>query len=162
MPRAHGSGSTSHRAHARMVLNQRKFNEVTQAVAAGLFNAARAVEEVAHRRAPDNPKPTKAFPYGAGEGLPKQGGVLVYVGNKKTHGWSRRGDQPKKPKAARPITKAHSVTALVGFGFPARFNELGTKRMRARPFLSPSREAVAPSIGRLVGDVSRPLIGGNE
>jgi len=137
-----------------MVLNQSRLDEVTLAVADGVFEAARTIIELAAQRAPDSPYD----PYPAGEGLPKQGGVLVYVANKKTHGWSIRGDQPKKPRAVRDSTKAHSVVAVAGFGFPARFNELGTIRQRARPFLAPSAREVQPHIPDIVGAVTRPKL----
>lgn len=137
-----------------MVLNQSRLDDVTLIVADGLFAAGRTIVELASSRAPDSPYD----PFPAGEGLPKQGGVLVYVANKKTHGWSLRGDQPVKPRAARTTTKAHSIVALIGFGFPARFNELGTIRQRARPFFAPAASQVAPRIADIVGDVTRPRL----
>jgi len=137
-----------------MELNQSRLDDVTLIVADGLFEAGKQIIELASSRAPDSPYD----PYPAGEGLPRQGGVLVYVGNKKTHGWSLRGDQPVKPRSARLTTKLHSVVALVGFGFPARFAEGGTIRERARPFLTPSANEIAPRIPEIVGDVTRPRL----
>ncbi len=146
--------TTSKGAYSRMVLNQSRVNQVTLIVADGLFEAARTIIELAAERAPDSPYE----PFPTGEGLPKQGGVLVYVGNKKTHGWSIRGDQPKKPKSARTATKEHSVVALAGFGFPARFSEGGTIRQPARPFLTPAANEVGPQIPAIVGQVTRPAL----
>lgn len=137
-----------------MALNQSRLDDVTLAVADGLFEAGRTIVELASEVAPDSPYE----PYPLGEGLPKQGGVLVYVGNKKTHGFSLRGDQPKKPKAVREVTKRHSVVAVIGFGFPARFNEAGTIRQPGRPFLTPTVNKVAPHIPDLVGEVVRPQL----
>lgn len=139
-----------------MELNQSRLDDVTLAVADGLFEAAKAIVELASARAPDSPYD----PFPLGEGLPKQGGVLVYAGNKKTHGWSIRGDQPVKPRAARASTKSHSVVAIAGFGFPARFNEAGTIRQPARPFLAPSSREIQPHIPDLVGEVTRPRLAG--
>lgn len=158
MGRDSGLRTTSHAAYSRMVLNQSRLNDVTRIVADGLFEAARTIIELAAERAPDSPTPTAKFPFGAGEGLPKQGGVLVYVGNVKIHGWSIRGDQPKKPRSARLSTKQHSVVALAGFGFPGRFSERGTIRQRAQPFLAPSRDEVAPRIPEIVGEITRPAL----
>ena len=149
-----GLRTTSNGAYSRMALNQSRLDDVTLAVADGLFEAGRTIVELAATRAPDSPYD----PFPAGEGLPKQGGVLVYVANKKTHGWSIRGDQPKKPKAVRDTTKAHSAVAVVGFGFPARFNEAGTINQPARPFFTPSAREVQPHIPEIVGEVSRPKI----
>lgn len=146
--------TTSHAAYSRMELNQSRLDQVTLAVADGLFEAGKAIVELASSRAPDSPYD----PYPAGEGLPKQGGVLVYVGNKKTHGWSIRGDQPKKPKAVRGTTKAHSVVAVVGFGFPARFSEAGTIHEPARPWFTPAANEVAPKVAGIVGEVTRPRL----
>jgi hypothetical protein len=137
-----------------MVLNQSRLDDVTLIVADGLFEAGKTIIELASERAPDSPYD----PFPTGEGLPKQGGVLVYVANKKTHGWSLRGDQPVKPRAARLATKAHSVVAIIGFGFPARFNEVGTIRQPARPFFTPSAREVQPHIPEIVGDVTRPRL----
>lgn len=139
-----------------MALNQSRLDDVVLAVADGLFEAGRTIVEVASPRAPDSPYD----PYPEGEGLPKQGGVLVYVENKKTHGWSMRGDQPKKPRAVRDTTKQHSVVAVVGFGFPARLNEVGTIRHRGRPFFTPAAREVQPHIPEIVGDVTRPKLSG--
>jgi hypothetical protein len=151
-----GLRTTSKGAYSRMELNQSRLDDVTLAVADGLFEAGRTIVELASERAPDSPYD----PFPAGEGLPKQGGVLVYVANKKTHGWSIRGDQPVKPRAARLTTKLHSVVAIIGFGFPGRFNEAGTIRQPARPFLTPSANEVAPHIPEIVGSVTRPKLAG--
>lgn len=159
MPRASVFGTTSSRAYARMATKQQALDAVTRIVADGMFEAARTIVETASERAPDYPFPTKKFPFGEGEGLPKQGGVLVYVGGEKTHGWSIRGSQPKKPRAIRTAVKEHSVLALAGFGFPARFVELGTVRTRAQPFLAPARDAVAPFVADIVGRITRPKLG---
>jgi len=138
-----------------MELNLSRFDDVTRAVADGMFDAARTVVEDAARSAPDSPYD----PYPTGEGLPKQGGVLAYIANKKTHGWSIRGDQPKKPRSIRTATKQHSVVVAAGFGFPARFAERGTVRMRGRPFLEPAFDRAATSIAGMIARVAKAKIG---
>lgn len=138
----------------RVVLHRETIDAVILGGVDGLFALAKDVVLEAAANAPDSPYD----PYPAGEGLPKQGGVLVYVGNTKTHGWSIRGDQPKKPRSARLSTKQHSVVALAGFGFPGRFSERGTIRQRAQPFLAPSRDEVAPRIPEIVGEITRPAL----
>jgi hypothetical protein len=144
---------------SRLVLNQSRLSDVVFIVADGLFAAGQVIIERASANAPDYPYPTKVFPYGLGEGLPRQGGVLVYVGNKKTHGWSLRGDQPKKPRAVRASTKAHSIVAVVGFGHPARWNELGSIHNTAHPFLAPARDALGvQGVINIVGEVTRPRL----
>lgn len=140
---------------ARVVLNRSALNAITLIVADGFQEAGRVIVERASADAPDSPYD----PYPTGEGLPKQGGVLSYAGNRKVGGWHIRGGQPPKPRAARTITKAHSVTAVVGFGFPARFAEQGTIHTPAQPFLAPARDAVGRAgIINIVGDVVEPRL----
>lgn len=146
---------TTPRQLALMELNLSKFDEITRAVGDGLFEAAKDVILDAAQHAPDSPYD----PYPTGEGLPKQGGVLGYIANKKTHGWSIRGDQPKKPRSIRTATKKHSVLVAAGFGFPGRFAERGTVRMRGRPFLEPAFDRASSSIAAKVAAVAKPKIG---
>lgn len=122
----------------RVVLNRAALSRLELAIADGLLEAGRTIIETADP--PDSP----LEPYPTGEGLPLQGGVLVYVDGKKVAGWSKRGVQPKKPRAAR--TPKGSMIAIVGFGFPGRFNELKT------PFLSPAVDQVAPHVIPIVAD----------
>jgi hypothetical protein len=140
----------------RVMLNRAALGEVALIVADGLLEAGRTIIEVAAENAPDSPYD----PYPTGEGLPKQGGVLVYAGSQKTAGWSQRGNQPAKPRAVRGTAKEHSVVAVIGFGFPARFAERGTINHPGKPFLTPARDRVAPHIPDIVGQVTRPRLGG--
>lgn len=137
-------------------LRRGALDAVVLAVADGLEEAGRVIVEYASASAPDSPDE----PYPTGEGLPKQGGVLVYVEGQKVGGWSTRGPQPNKPKAARLLVKQHSVTAIVGFGFPARLQETGTIKQAADPFLAPARDLIGPNVPNIVGTVARPKIGG--
>lgn len=136
-------------------LRKEALDDVVFIVADGLQEAGRVIAEIASANAPDSPYD----PYPEGEGLPKQGGVLTYVGNQKVDGWSIRGPQPAKPRAARLITKAHSIVTLVLWGFPARFAEGGTKRHPAQPFVTPARDQVGvQGVINIVGDVTRPRL----
>lgn len=146
---------TSKGALYRLELKRDKLDLVVRKVADGFFAAGQHIVERASAIAPDSPYD----PYPTGEGLPKQGGVLVFVEDEKVNGWSIRGDQPKKPRAVRGSTKEHSIVCVIGFGFPARFNELGTLKMPANPFLAPVRDNVGPTgVVVIVGDVARPEI----
>jgi hypothetical protein len=118
---------------ARVVLNRKAFDEINLAIADGLFAVAERVLEVV--KVPDAP------PYS--KGLIQGGGAIAYLGTKKVNGTTIGGKQIKKPRALR--TKAGEAVAIVGFGFPARFVELGTLDTHAEPFLTPAVMAVAGS-----------------
>lgn len=111
----------------RVVLNRKAVRAVQVAIADGLFEVARTIIEVAD--------PPDATPFGAG--LVTQGGALAYVGDKKVGGWSQRGTQPKKPRAYK-VRGQGAITAIAGFGFPGRFQEMGTVHHAAQPFLTPA------------------------
>lgn len=126
---------------SKIAFNRAAMAEVDLAVADGLFEVGKAFIETASGRAPDSP----FEPYPTGEGLPKQGGVLAYVDGKKVAGWSGTGKQPKAPRAAR-VSRRMGVVVIAGFGFPARFNEVGTVKHAAQPFVTPSAdEIITPS-----------------
>lgn len=135
---------------SKMVVNRAAIDEVTLAMADGLFALGKAIVEEASGRAPDSPYD----PYPKGEGLPKQGGVLAYVNGKKVAGWSLTGKQPKPPRAAR-VSKGRGVVVIVGWGFPGRFQEFGTVRHGAQPFFTPAVDATLP---RATG-IMAPIIG---
>lgn len=140
---------------AAVKLNKAALNDVTYAVADGAMEALRVIVEIASSEAPDSPYD----PYPTGEGLPKQGGVLVYVGGKKVDGWSLRGVQPKKPKSIRQAVKEHSVLAIAGFGFPGRFAHEGTIRHPGDPFFLRAFQRVGvQGVINIIGDVTRPIL----
>ena len=126
------------KVNARVVLNRSKLNEVGLAVADGLEVVARAIVEEAN--------PPDATPYG--EGLTTRGGWIVYHGTKKVAGGSMTGKQPKKPRAFR--VKAGTIAAIAGFGFPGRFQEIGTVHHGAQPFLWPSFTRIEDRIDELM------------
>lgn len=141
---------------AKVRLRHEALTHAVKAVADGLYAAGVEIVTEAGGSAPDSPYD----PYPTGEGLPKQGGVLAYVGNQKVNGMSLRGSQPAKPRAARTLTRGHSVTVIVGFGFPARFAETGTVDTPAQPFLAPTRDRRAGGVPAKVASISKPEIGG--
>jgi len=128
---------------ARVVLNRKMLRTVQIAIADGLFEVARTMIEETH--APDAPV--------YGEGLPRQGGALAYVGDKKVAGWGLDGRQPKKPRAYK-VRGQGAITAIAGWGFPARFNEQGTINQPARPFFEPTVNRVSGH----VADIMRPIV----
>lgn len=146
--------ATTPRQLALMELNLGKFDELTQAVAMGGAEWMQEVVTAAAANAPDSPYD----PYPLGEGLPKQGGVLAYIGNLKVFGWSIRGDQPAKPRALRLVTKEHSVVIAGGFGFPGRFAERGTIRQAPQPFFEPEFDRRAGSALSQIGERVKPLV----
>jgi hypothetical protein len=139
---------------AKVVLNRGKLDAAVLAVADGFLEVGKTIVELAGESAPDSPYD----PYPTGQGLPNQGGVLVSVNGAKTAGWSQRGTQPKMPRAARGMKQG--IVTIVGFGYPARFAEMGTVRTPAHPFLAPARDQVKGHIPEIVGEISRPTIGG--
>lgn len=147
--------TTSNAASSRMRLKRSRLEKIPLAVSFGTLKVGQLIAEEYAKRSADSP----LEPYPIFEGLPRQVGVLVYVNNEKVQGWSRRGDQPKKPRAARQITKDLSVVTLVGVGWPGRINETGTVNMPAHPAFVPARDAVAPYAARIVATFTKPKIG---
>jgi len=50
------------------------------------------------------------------------------------------------------------IQAIVGYGFPGRFQEFGTVNQPARPFLSPAAQQVLPNAGSIMASVVRPAL----
>lgn len=159
MARRTGRGTGRARGVSKVVVLRRNaLPRVTRIIADGLHEWGRVVVEQASADAPDSP----LDPYPIGEGLPKQGGVLTYVGKDKVDGWSIRGPQPNKPAAARPLLGPDSATVIAGFGFPARFAETGTIDTPSQPFLRPAFDRLAPAAPKIIGTITRAKIGGNQ
>lgn len=147
--------TTSNASRSRMRLKQSQLEKIPLAVSFGMIKVAEVMGEEYAKRSRDSP----LEPYPIDEGLPRQFGALVYVNNQKVQGWSRRGDQPKKPRAARAITKTLSAVGLIGVGWPARINETGTIHMSAHPAFVPARDAIAPKAARIIQTFTLPRIG---
>lgn len=121
---------------SRVVINRRALDEVTGGIADGLFDLARAIVRVAEANAPD------AAPFG--EGLVERGGAVAYVGRRRVHETrGPDGSTVKKPRREARLNPGE-VMAVAGFGFPARFQELGTVHHRAQPFFTPAVNEVVP------------------
>lgn len=133
---------------ARVVLNRSRLNELQLAVAEGLEEVAKTIVETAD--------PPDATPFG--EGLVTRGGWLVYAGDKKVGGGSLDGTQPKKPRAFR-VKGTNAITAIAGFGFPARFQEFGTVKQAAQPFFTPAVDRVAPHAAEIMASIVGPKLG---
>ena len=123
-----------------VVFHRETIDVLVLAAVDGLFDLSKEIIEDAGARAPDSPYD----PYPAGEGLPKQGGVLAYAKGAKVNGWSQRGTQPSKPRAVREPSRESGFVIVAGFGFPAHFAELGTVNEPARPFVTPALMARVP------------------
>lgn len=128
---------------SRTVLNRKAFDEIDLALADALFEFAVEVVEAAH--------PPDAPPFG--QGLLEGGGAIAWAGTKKVNGTTIGGRQIVKPRALK--LDPRKVTAIAGWGFPARFVERGTIDTPAEPFLTPALASKAPgaksSIGRALG-----------
>lgn len=139
------------KASVRVVANRAALETAVLAVADGMLEAGELMVRAA--RPPDSP----FQPYPTGEGLPKQGGWLGYVNGAKFGGGSLRGLQPRKPRSDVPRT---GIAIVVGFGFPARFVELGTVRVRARPFLTPAVMSIVPTADVVISAAVRRRLAG--
>ena len=131
---------------ARVVLNRQALDSLHLALAEGVEEIARTIVETAD--------PPDATPFGVG--LVDRGGWAVYAGSKKVGGGSLDGTQPNKPRAFRP--EPTGVTGIAGFGFPARFQEIGTVHHAAQPFLWPAAMAVASRGGEIMRGVVGPRL----
>jgi hypothetical protein len=110
----------SSRSRARVVFARDRLAQLDRAMVTGLELIAMEILEVT-----DEPDAT---PYG--EGLVEAGSFISYADGKRVG-----GDADKKPKGLR-VGKGALVA--VGYPFPGRFQELGTVRQPARPFLTPA------------------------
>lgn len=123
----------SRRRSARVVYNRRTAGEMRTGLADGLLAVAETIIEVAD--------PPDATPFG--EGLVTTGAAGAWIDGRKVGGASQ------KPRGLRLPPKA--VAAIAGFGFPGRFQELGTIHQAPQPFLTPATELVVPRLGSIVG-----------
>lgn len=114
------------RVTARTVLNRQALNAFAAGCADGMAEIGKQV--IAITRPPD------ATPFG--EGLVTTGDWGVWAGSKKVDG------SATKPRSVR--LQKDRITLAVGYGFPGRFQELGTIHQPARPFLTPSMLEVMP------------------
>jgi hypothetical protein len=110
---------------SRVVYNRQTADALDLGLADGLLAIGEAVISVAD--VPD------ATPFG--QGLVTSGDAVAYINGRKI------GGSATKPRSAR---SQGGVEAYFGFGFPGRFQELGTIHQPPRPFLTPALNRVIP------------------
>lgn len=131
---------------AKVTINRANANALALAIHDGLVAFAKTVIAGAH--------PPDRTPYG--EGLVDRGGVIGYVDGKKVSDTTINGEAIKKPRGVS--TPKGAVVVIAGWGFPARFQEFGTVRQPARPFLTPVKEQVTPRGADIAATVIRPAV----
>lgn len=124
--------ATARKRTSRVVLNRRSLDQVRLVIGDGVSAVGKAIITTA--------KPPDAAPYGVG--LVTTGGVITYVDGKRIDAWSETGLAPKQPRRIA-VRKIVGAMAVVGYGFPGRFQELGTSHNPPQPFLMPAARAVA-------------------
>ena len=138
-------------AARRMELNRSRIDQTIVAIGAGLNQWAQETCELISRNAPDSPY----MPFPLHEGLPNQGGALIYFDSKKIYSVHGRGrGEPRVPRAAT-IRRTRGLVMIIGWGFPARFNEYGTAKMDATPFVGPGIYEMLPRIPEIAGPIIR-------
>jgi hypothetical protein len=114
--------------NARTVANKRALDAITRGLVDGMADLGRTI--LHDTRPPDEPP--------LGKGLVATGDWGVWNGTRKVDGTAT------KPKTVR-LERNGGITLIVGYGFPGRFNELGTINQPARPFLTPAVLEEIPS-----------------
>jgi hypothetical protein len=125
----------------RVVLNRAALDALTRGVADGLGVMATTIV--------DDARPNDAPPYG--EGLIEAGDYGVWANGKKVDGTAA------KPRGAK--VKKTEIVAIGGYGFPARFHEMGTIDTAAYPFLTPSLLRHQPHAGDFIRPSIRKVMG---
>jgi hypothetical protein len=119
------------RRSARVVYNRRTHNAVRLGLADGLLQVAEVIVNVAD--------PPDATPFG--EGLVTTGAAGAWVDGRKV------GGRSPKPRREIPPT---GIVAIAAWGFPGRFQELGTIHHGAQPFITPAVSAVVPNMASIM------------
>lgn len=127
---------------SKVVWNERTYQALRQGIGDGLGKVGAHVLELARPRVPDRPP--------IGQGLVANGDYIALVDGKRVAGGAQF--EPREPSSGPAL--------YVGYPFPARFNEEGTVRQPARPFLSPAVMAGTQGLGaQLRGPVEEKLRG---
>jgi hypothetical protein len=125
---------TVQRREAKIVWNRAMRDEMALGLADGLSEILTAVRDDASAHARRDPATA------AGRGVPMMadtGRVAVYAGGKLVEGTGERTASGNKPRGAR--TPADQVVGFVMFDSPiSHFEELGTVKETAHPFLLPA------------------------
>lgn len=115
----------------RVSRDKRALERADRAVAKGVAATLEAIRDAV---APPDAPPL-------GEGLVASGGIGVWL-----DGQQIAGDAEVPPG----LETSQGISGAVGYPEPARWNEIGTSRQPARPFLLPVAERVAPGAGRII------------
>lgn len=134
----------SRKSSCRVVTNRAALSEAILAVADGLLAVGEEIVAAAH--------PPDAAPFG--EGLVTRGAAAVWVEGRKV------GGQAEKPRSVK--VRQYAIVGVAGFGFPARFQEIGTVHQPARPFLAPAKGQVAPGSLSTIRAAVQRRIGGRK
>lgn len=117
-----------------MEINRAKLNEAQEAVAEGLLRLSEAIVLEAASVVHDAP------PHGTG--LLDAWGYAAYVDRRKIGDGSADDTPVAKPRASR--LGKQGLSAIAGFGFPGRFEEMGTVDTPSHPFLTPAVMRIVP------------------
>lgn len=137
------------KGQAKVVINRAAVSEIDMAMVRGLELLAVKVLQVVEP--PDAASGTWSIdgssgPRTEGIGLVDRGGFLSYVDGKRVG-----GDPEVRRKPRGFLVRGRGVSVAVGFGFPGRFNELGTIHQPPRPFLTPAVIQVVQDQGAVEG-----------
>lgn len=124
------------RRNARVEINRKAMGTVRLAIGDGVLEVANRIIEIA--------RPPDAEPYGVG--LVTSGAAGAWIDGKKIGG---KAQKPRRERLPKP-----GIVALAGWGFPARFQEIGTIYHDAQPFAWPAALRVIPRIP----DIMRPAV----
>lgn len=117
------------REHKRTVINRQALTALRLGFVEGMAELGRRVIATAEPHVPDEEP--------IGKGLVRSGDWGVWTKGKKVAGTASKPSTVKLP--------AGGVTLIAGYGFPARFNEIGTVHQPSRPFLTPALLEVVPT-----------------
>lgn len=119
---------------SRVVVNRKALSAIREGAVAGLEQLAIDTLAAAAPNVPDDDP--------IGVGLVTTGSYGVWADGKKVAGL---GQKPRREKVKT------GVTLIVGYDFPARFNEGGTIHQPARPFLTPAMVKEVPGADKTLG-----------
>jgi hypothetical protein len=141
-------------AARRTEINRAKIDEALLRVADGLFNVGK---HIVRQAVVPMAEPSRTQLYA-------RGGAIGWVNGKRIAAWAREGSgtQPKKPRAVK--VSGTTIVVVGGFGFPARFQEIGTINQPSRPFLTPvfmrAKELAGGMVRASVGASAGPVASG--
>lgn len=114
-----------------VIINRAALTALQLGIADGFLAVGQQAVDNARPNVPDAP------PYG--KGLIRTGGYVVYAGKRKVGG-----------NATISRVDKSGIVLYAGFGFPGRFQEMGTVHQPARPFFTPAFLAASRNLAELV------------